>query len=296
MAGLAARQHGVVARRQLLALGMTAGAVKHFVAAGRLHPLHRGVYAVGHRALSHDGKLLAAVLAFGTRTAVTHRPALILHGLLDETPQPIHVTTTSTSGGRWPGLVLHQTRRLPGADTTRIRGIPAASLARALVEVAGSAPPAEFTRVFNTADRKRLIDPLALAGQLRRGRKGSAVVRARLDVFSGARPTESELEDLFLRAVVLGHGIAPPVSQSSPLPGRAQRVDFCWPYERVVVEVDGRAWHAIQAAWGEDHDRDLRLRLAGYAAYRYTWRQLTRTPELVAADVQRALARGRAAN
>ena len=156
------------------------------------------------------------------------------------------------------------------------------------MEVAGSTPPREFLRAFNAADRKHLIDPLALAGQMRRGRRGSAALRARLEHYTGAPPTESELEALLVD-LLAAYGIPAPVAQSSPLPRRVLRVDFCWPRKRIVVEVDGRAWHAIQAAWGEDHERDLQLRAAGYTALRYTWRQVTQTPELVAADLRRAL-------
>ena len=110
-----------------------------------------------------------------------------------------------------------------------------------------------------------------------------------MDSFSGEPPTESELEELFLVAVIGAYDLARPVPQSSPLAHRGGRVDFCWPLERLVVELDGRAWHAIQATWGADHDRDLALRMAGYATCRYTRRQLVRTPQLVAADVRRAL-------
>ena len=133
MASLARGQHGVVGRRQLLALGMSASGIKHLVVAGRLHPVHRGVYAVGHLALTPQAQLLAVVLAFGTRTAASHRSAVVLHGLLDDGPHPIHVTTTSTSGGRRPGVIVHETRRLAGADLTRSSGIPVSVLPRALV-------------------------------------------------------------------------------------------------------------------------------------------------------------------
>ena len=81
----------------------------------------------------------------------------------------------------------------------------------------------------------------------------------------------------------------PPVLRASPLPRRAQRVDFTWPDQRVAVEIDGRAWHAIQATWGEDHERDLALRLAGWRPLRYTHRQLVQSPALVVADLTAAL-------
>lgn len=91
--------------------------------------------------------------------------------------------------------------------------------------------------------------------------------------------------------VIEPHALPVPVPQASPLPHRERRVDFAWPRERLVVEVDGREWHAIQATWGDDHERDLALRRQGWRCLRYTHRQLTRTPALVADDLRNALDR-----
>ena len=286
---MAGRQHGVVARRQLLAIGFSRDAIRRLVSSGWLHRVHRGVYHVGHATPTRLGIHLAATAAFGKRTAVSHRPAVILGELLPDRGLPIEVTTASGDAGWHDGVLVHESRRLVAADVTRLHGIPVVRLEWAIVDVAGTGDRAEFDRLFNAVDRKRLVDPLRLAGQLRRGRTGSALVRERLATYTARPPTESELEELFLDVVVRAHEIASPVRQSSPLPRRAQRVDFAWPRERVVVEIDGRAWHAIQAAWGEDHERDLRLRLAGWHPLRYTHRQLTRTTELVVADLRTAL-------
>jgi hypothetical protein len=59
---LSRRQHSVITRRQLIDLGFTPQAIKERVAKGRLHPVWRGVYAVGRRELTNEGLLMAAVL------------------------------------------------------------------------------------------------------------------------------------------------------------------------------------------------------------------------------------------
>ena len=81
VADLAGRQHGVVARRQLEALGLGRGAIDKRVAGGRLHRLQQGVYAVGHPVLPRNGRLMAAVLACGEGAVVSHRSAAELWGI-----------------------------------------------------------------------------------------------------------------------------------------------------------------------------------------------------------------------
>ncbi len=289
LTGMAARQHGIVSRSALLAVGFSGPRIDRLVAAEWLHPVHAGVYHVGHPHPTRVARHLAATLTAGGLTGVSHRPGVVLRGVVADDGGLIQVTTATGHAGDRDGVRVHESRRLRAAELDRVQGIPTLGLERTLIDVAGSCSPAEFTRVFNAMDRKQLVDPLLLAGQLRRGRTGSAAVRARLDVYTEAPPSESELEERFLTTIVQAYGLPMPVPQSSPLPGRALRVDFAWPWARILVEIDGRAWHAIQSTWGEDHQRDLALRLAGWRPLRYTHRQLTQTPELVATDLNAAL-------
>src|ERR1044071_4791683 len=91
---LAERQHGVVSIRQLeKTLGYSRKAVQRDVAAGRLHRLHRGVYAVGHRRISSHGRCLAAVLACGPEALLSHGSAALLWGGSRYAPAPLSVTS-----------------------------------------------------------------------------------------------------------------------------------------------------------------------------------------------------------
>jgi predicted transcriptional regulator of viral defense system len=96
LAALAARQHGVVAGWQLIQLGVGRGAIKHRVAVGRLHRVHRGVYAVGHSAIGAEGRLMAAVLACGTAAVLSHRSAAWLWGL-QPSPEAVEVTVPGSA-------------------------------------------------------------------------------------------------------------------------------------------------------------------------------------------------------
>ena len=157
VADLAARQHGVVSIEQLLAIGLSRGTVKRWVADGRLHPVHRGVYAVGHARLSANGRFMAAVLACGEGAVLSHRSAAHLWNLKAGGTR-IEVTAPA-SGRRAPDRVrLYRTRRLGSEDRTRIEGIPVTNLARTLIDLAGVVDRRRFERAFEEAERNRQLD------------------------------------------------------------------------------------------------------------------------------------------
>jgi hypothetical protein len=81
IARLAAAQHGVVARAQLMSAGIDRGAIGHRLHCRRLHPVHRGVYAVGHSLITREGRWMAAVLASGPGAVLSHRSAAALWNL-----------------------------------------------------------------------------------------------------------------------------------------------------------------------------------------------------------------------
>src|SRR5829696_8977999 len=75
VAALADRQHRVVGRRQLIAVGLTESGIRARLERGRLHALHRGVYAVGHRLVGREGRWVAAVMSGGESAVLSHRSA-----------------------------------------------------------------------------------------------------------------------------------------------------------------------------------------------------------------------------
>jgi hypothetical protein len=170
---LTGRSHGVVARRQLVAMGFSSDAIRRLVDSGWLHPVARGVYHVGHPIPTLLGWHMAATLAFGKRTAVSHRPAVALDGLLEDRGAAIEVTTSSGDSGWHGGVLVHESRRLTAADVTRIHGIAVVALEWAVVDVAGSCGEEEFTRLFNAIDRRRLVDPLPSRGSFDAGARAA---------------------------------------------------------------------------------------------------------------------------
>src|SRR5215203_5555930 len=106
---IASHQHGVVTLRQLEEVGLSRYGVAERAKKGRLHRVHRGVYAVGHHALNLHGRFMAAVLACGEGAVASHVSAAVLWELLKPIDAPVHVSVPSTSGrARRPGIHLHR--------------------------------------------------------------------------------------------------------------------------------------------------------------------------------------------
>lgn len=112
-ARVAARQHGVITVAQLQEVGLDKSAISRRVKSGRLHRIHQGVYAVGHRGLSLHGRFMAAVLACGEGAVLSHGSAAVLWKLLKPLEGPVHVSTPTTTGlKKRSGIHLHRTQAL----------------------------------------------------------------------------------------------------------------------------------------------------------------------------------------
>jgi very-short-patch-repair endonuclease len=128
VAEIAGRQHGVVRFDQLLWAGLSRSAVKRWTAAGRLHRLHRGVYAVGHTRLTPEGRIIAAVFACGKGAVASHGSAAYLWSLSPKCPPSCHVTVPSYAGrAKRPGIVLHYSATLGPRDVVSRKNIPVTS-------------------------------------------------------------------------------------------------------------------------------------------------------------------------
>src|SRR3954449_12132890 len=122
IAVIAARQHGVIARIQLMGLALGRKAIDHRVKLGRLHIVHRGVYAVGHARLTIEGRWMAAVLAGGEGAVLSHRSAAMLWGIRMTDRTLIEITAARWAPGR-AGVERHCSK-LPIDEVTVHRGIP----------------------------------------------------------------------------------------------------------------------------------------------------------------------------
>ncbi len=268
IAALAERQHGVVSRRQLVKAGIDDAATFRRVESGRLHRVHRGVYAVGHRPRTFESRCMGAVLACGEGALVSRHSAAALWRLLDPQDGEIHVSVPGRHGrAEQDGIRLHRCPSLTAEQATRKLGIPVTTPPRTI---------ADLRREVTAATWRRAVRQAEVLG-LRTGLEERSV------------PTRSELEDRFLQ-LCRRHRL--PMPEVNVRIGSLE-VDFLWRERRLVVETDGYRYHRGPAAFEGDHTRDFELRSAGYDILRLTYDQVTTTPERTAGLVRTELERTR---
>lgn len=289
IAGLAARQHGVIARWQLAAEGLPPWVIAHRARERWLQQMHRGVYAVGPvTSLRAEGHWMAAVMACGPAAVLSHAAAAALWDLRRSEAGVIDVTVPRAGRKQRRGIRVHRSTTLTADQCTVHRGIPLTTVARTLIDLADRFDRRTVERAMEQAEVLRLFDLGNIEACVRAnpGRRGAAVVKRLLDEYRvGLGLTESELEEAFLR-LCDRYGIPRPETQVWI--GR-DRVDFLWREQQLVVEVDGWRWHGSRAANERDHRRDIRLQRLGLRVAHFSYVRIFRDAVGVAEDLKALL-------
>lgn len=276
VAALAARQGGVVSRAQLIALGLSPTVIVKRVRAGRLHPVFRGVFAVGHPAIPRGGRLKAAALACGHGAVLSHDSAAEWWGLQQRPSRAIEVSVPVAGSRQTAGLRVHRTAYLPPFHVTRSRGIPITTVERTIIDRAGRRPRRGVERDIDEAHRLGLFNSQRLETILAhcKGRAGTATLRAVLQAHTaGSTWTRNDFEEALF--VLLDESGLPRPSANDPVGPYV--LDFHWPDRGLAVECDGRGTHLTPKAFEADRARDADLWVT-YAIHviRFTFLQVTR--------------------
>jgi very-short-patch-repair endonuclease len=274
---LAARQWGVVSLDELRDCGLSPKAVEVRLRTGRLHPIHRGVYAVGHANPPLDGIFLAAVKACGRGAVLSHYAAAALWGIVDWDYRLVEVTVVRSSTPLTESIRVHRSRCLERADVRLHRGIRVTSPVRTLIDLAAILDYKTLRRAVRQALSHNLVTLGDLArARLRLGPRRGARNLAR--VLATAAPTRSELEDVVLDLILAGGLEQPDVNVPRSIEGRNVIPDFRWPSVRLVLEADSRRHHDDPLARADDIERQALLERDGDHVERVTWQQAVARP------------------
>jgi very-short-patch-repair endonuclease len=227
---------------------------------------------------------MAAVLAAGPSAVLSHRDAAALLGLRPSARRLIEVSAPRRC--RRAGIQGHRAC-LPSDEVTSHEGVPVTTVARTLLDLGAVLPRRQLRRALEQAEFLRLADDTSLDALLARypKRSGTAALRALRQGGLTGPVTRSELEERFL-AFLDARGLPRPRVNCAV---EGYEVDFHWPEQRLIVELDGRAAHHTIAAFERDRARDRALQAAGWRVVRITWHQLQAQPAMIAADLAQLL-------
>lgn len=280
---LAERQHGVVTRGQLLALGMGSRSIEHRLSNGRLHPLMRGVYAVGRPDVGKRGWWMAAVLACGPKALLSHHSAAALLRIRRAQPEDVrqadvHVVVATGSAKVRPGIRAHRRHDHEAPGRREVDGIPVTHPVATLVDLAAGIPDGQLEAAVNEADHLNLVDPERLRAAIDALPRWPGVTRLR-GLLDGPTITltATELERLFL-PLAIAAGLPAPQTQTR-LDG--YRVDFYWPELGIVVEADSLRYHRTAFKQARDKRRDNAHASSGRTPLRFTHGQICHEPAYV---------------
>lgn len=288
----ATARHGVITRDDAQAAGLSGRQIRHRVDAGRWQRHSRDVFLVAAAPRTPRQALMAASLRHDAAAAL--RSAAWLVGIVELPHGQPSVARSSPRGAHDENASVHRLADLERRDLTTVDSIRTTNATRTLLDLAGFVGDTEWRHLVDRACRLGLTHRVALLDRLgtslRHGRSGSARARRVLaDLQAESAMTESELESLLLR-IVIAAGLPCPVPQFRvPIEGATFRLDFAYPEHRIAIEGDGFEFHSDRQRFERDRSRQNELVLAGWLVLRFTWRQITQEPELVAARIRVAL-------
>lgn len=291
LAEIAGRQHGVVARSQVEALGLSEKTIHRWIGKGRLHRLHPGVYAVGHLAITQRGRWMAAVLASGDGAVLSHRSATALWGIWGSGAGEIHVTVPRKT--RSSRAIRRHYAVLPRDEMAEHDGIPVASAARAVLDLAVDKGEAATESALREMEYLGIYGPASLPSLLERHphHRGAETVARCLERLKDD-PTgrlRSPLEELFLPFLDAKQIPRPRLNAWMSIDDDRFQVDCLWPEANLIGELDGFKSHGTKRAFRKDRRRDRRLGARGFTVVRITEDQIRDEPSAVAADLRALL-------
>jgi very-short-patch-repair endonuclease len=288
---LASRQYGLIERKQALRLGVDDDALRRRVSAGLLQRDHPGVYRFSAAPRSWDQRLLAACLAAGPGSAISHRAAAHEWNLA-EFPDVVEIVTSRSQWPRLKAVRVHRSKDLRPEHLTTRRRIPITKPLRTLIDLGQSAPWAVAdalelglaNRLFGIKAADAALDEFSC-----RGRTGVGVFRRVIDDRALERGIPDGLLEPRMARLMRNHGLPVAAFQHWVTPDI--RVDFAYPDQMIVIEVDGFSTRRTPGVLDAGNARQNELVLRGWTVLRFSWKQVVRQPDVVAKTVLVTLTR-----
>jgi very-short-patch-repair endonuclease len=285
MARMAGRAHGVVARRELLASGVSRQAIETRMRSGALIREFPGVYRVGHRAPSVEATYLAAVKACGEGAVLGGRAAAFLYGLLRRVKAPPAPEVTAPRARRVDGIVVRRARHIDTREVTTFRRIPITTPARTLVDLAAVLSPDPLAVACHEAGVRYGTTPAQVDAVLARRPRTRGAGGLRRILRGEAHVALSPLERRFIALLRDAHLPLPVTNR----PAGSKRVDCRWPDHRLTIELDGYRYHNSRHAWEQDRRREREAHARGDDFRRYTWDDVDKAPTVVLGELRSLL-------
>ncbi len=274
IAAKAFKQHGNITRKQLLKLGLSSSGIAHRIRIGLLHPVFRGVYAVGCRPITPLQRAAAAVLACGSNAALGYSSAMSLWGFWRHWDEPFEIVVTK--GNPKPaGITVHRPRSLERRDITTQLGIRVTRPARTMLDIASRRNATEFKRDVNNALHSPYLKKGMIVDAIERHPHHPAAPRLAYFVTTEGGPTLSDWEDK-LPAFCTAQRLPQPVMA---IPKAGHTPDASWPDLGIVIELDSWEFHDTRFDFETDHARDLDYAAADLLPVRITWELMIHLPE-----------------
>jgi very-short-patch-repair endonuclease len=285
---LSENSESVLDIRELRSCGFSDNAVATRVRRGWLTPIHEGVYAVGRRQLTLEGRFVAAVKACGERAALSHYTCTVFGGMLEWEERPIDVTVRSQGIRTHSGVRVHRSKLLQRQDLRFRSGMWVVSPGWAVLGLASQVGAETLKQAVRRGFAHEHFSVRSLAALLRRAGpiRGS---RKLGDVISeGYRPTRTVFEDIVLDLIIESGFVLPEVNAKLVVAGQVLYPDFRWPEQRLIVEADSRMWHDDPISVAEDAARQALLEASGERFIRVTFDQATTGRAQTEARIARA--------
>lgn len=288
---IASAQHGLITRAQLLDTGEAPRAWRRLHDAGLLVPRHTNVSALMGFPATRDQRLMAATLALNGIGVASHRSAAYLYGAwTPNDDEPIDIIVPDRGGGRvLHGVTIHRPRDREDLAPLRLDGIRVTTATRTLIDLGAVSPyavPSVTERMLIAGHTTREHLTRAVARHSERGRAGIGPMRELLSSWPYSdRPADSVFE-LRMDRLLAVHGMPPHLTQIEIGP---YRVDVGWPEFMVAGELDGWGKYERLAQFRDQARRDAYLQIRGWLVVHFTWREVTRSPRKVIAELQAAL-------